>query len=524
MFWADEFADKIIKSGEHKPYWVDDMKTPSGRIHVGSLRGVVTHDVIYKALLDRGVEATFSYVFDDHDPMDALPVYLDQKRFKKHLGKPLNRIPSPEPGFKSYAEYFAKDFIEVFNACGAKPKIIWASQLYTSGKLNQDIKTCLDQADKIRNIYKDISGSKKPKDWYPFQVICPNCGKIGTTQVTDWDGEKVRFSCLPNLVDWAQGCGFEGKLSPYDGSGKLPWKIGWAVKWKVIGVTIEGAGKDHMSEGGSHDIASAICKRIIDYQVPFAFSHEFFLVGGKKMSSSKGLGSSARDMYELLPPQLIRFLMLRPSYKTAIDFDPGGLTIPDLFDSYDEAAMAFWEEKDPKLARIFELSQVKSKPPKKHFLPRFRDIATYIQFPDIDLEKKLTAIKGGKLSLEEKKLLEERIRYATIWLDGYAPRAFVYTPSKRIPSQAKTLTSQQRRYLREVLKLLDKSWSEPNDLQQALYEQAKNLSLPTKKAFQTIYISLIGKDHGPRAAWLLLAHKEIAKKRLEEIAAERSQN
>jgi lysyl-tRNA synthetase class 1 len=517
MYWADEFADRIIKSESYKPYWVDDMKTPSGRIHVGSLRGVFAHDAIYKALLDRGVEAIFSYVFDDHDPMDALPVHLDQKKFKKHLGKPLNRVPPPKPGYSSYAEYFARDFIEVFNACGAKPKIIWASQLYTTGKMNEDIKTCLNHAEKIRNIYKDISGSKKPKDWYPFQVICPKCGKIGTTKVTGWDGRKVSFSCLPDLVEWAQGCGFEGKMSPYDGTGKLPWKIEWAVKWKVIGVTIEGAGKDHMSQGGSHDISSAICQKIINYPVPFAFSHEHFLVGGRKMSSSKGLGSSARDMYKLLPPELLRFLMLRPSYKTAINFDPAAMTIPDLFDSFDEAAAASWGNKDPKLARIYELSQVKPKPPRKYFLPRFRDIAAFIQYPEIDIEDKLEEIKGEKLTNQEKQVLNERIKYAKIWLDGYAPQEAVFSPTEEIPQKAKALSNQQKQYLSKVLGLLSRDWKKPEELQQELYIKAKEMKLPSNEAFRAIYLTLIGKNHGPRAAWLLLKYRKAAIKRLKEV-------
>ena len=182
MFWADRVAEKIIKSNKHKPYWVDDMKTPSGRIHVGSLRGIITHDLIYKALLDTGVKATFSYVIDDHDPMDGLPVYLDEQKYKKYMGQPLNTIPSPKAGYKSYAQYFAKDFIEVFNACDCQPRIIWASQLYQSGKMNAGIKKVLDSALKIRRIYQKISGSAKPDDWYPFQIICPKCGKSLTSE------------------------------------------------------------------------------------------------------------------------------------------------------------------------------------------------------------------------------------------------------------------------------------------------------------------------------------------------------
>ena len=518
MYWADKFAKQIIKSGKHKPYWVDDMKTPSGRVHVGSLRGMITHNLIYKALLDAGAKATFSYVMEDHDPMDGLPVYLDEKKYKKYMGMPLNVVPSPEPGYKSYAEYFARDFIEVFNGCGCQPKIIWTSQLYKSGKMNKGIKKCLDHAEKIRNIYKRITKKEKPGDWYPFQIICEKCGKVGTTKVIDWDGEKVTYKCLPDLVEWAQGCGHKGKISPFNGIGKLPWKVEWAVKWQAIGVTIEGAGKDHMTEGGSHDISSAVCKEIIDYPVPFSFSHEFLLIGGKKMSSSKGVGSSARDMYNLLPPQILRFLIARSQYNRAINFDPSGNTIPNLFDHYDFCAQSFYNNDKDNFSRVWELSQIKPIPEKKPFLPRFRDVANYLQLSSVDINKKFEEIKGGKLTKAEKDILNERIKYAKIWLKDYAPKEIVYQASDKIPDNAKNLSEEQKKYLKAIIQLFDRKWK-PDDLQQELYNVAKDLNINPRKAFQSIYLALIGKTHGPKAGWFLLDQdKEFVIKRFKEVS------
>src|SRR3989344_5867307 len=100
MFWVDKIASDIISSGKYTPYWVDDMKNPSGRIHVGGLRAVTTHDLVYKALLDAGAKAKFTYVFDNHDPMDSLPTFL-QKDYGKYLGFPLFLVPSPEKAFKN---------------------------------------------------------------------------------------------------------------------------------------------------------------------------------------------------------------------------------------------------------------------------------------------------------------------------------------------------------------------------------------------------------------------------------------
>ncbi len=520
MYWADKFADHIIKSGQHKPYWVDDMKTPSGKVHIGSVRAIVTHDLIYKALKDRGVDATFSYVLEDHDPMDGIPVYLDQEKYKQHLGKPLYHVPSPKPGFKSYGHFWGSEYIDIFNQIGAHPQVIWGSQLYLSGKMNDMVKLCLDSAAKIRHIYKVMYKQDKPANWYPFNVICESCGKMSTTKVTKWDGKLVTYECKPDAVTWTQGCGHHGKISPFNGRGKLPWKVEWGCKWKVVGITVEGAGKDHMTAGGSHDFAKLVCEQVINFPVPFHFSHEFLLIGGRKMSSSKGVGSSAKEVSEILPAELIRFMISRVPYNRAINFDPGGMTIPDLYDSYDEAALAYWDKGEQQLARIYELSQIDRQPPQKHFLPRFRDVANFIQYPEIDLYQKFREVKGSELTNDEKDVLEDRVRYAQIWLDGYAPPDAVFTPTKDIPESAKNLNSEQKTYLGQVIELLNQEWKEPEELQQTLYQTAKDMGLHPKNAFAAIYLSLIGKNHGPRAAWLLLEHLQLAISRFQQITAD----
>ena len=110
MFWADKIADEIIESGNYKPYWVDDMKTPSGFAHVGSIRGPIIHSLIYRALKDFKQKATFSFVINDFDPVDELAPELKDK-FSEYLGLPLKKTSSPEPGFASLADYYADDFI-----------------------------------------------------------------------------------------------------------------------------------------------------------------------------------------------------------------------------------------------------------------------------------------------------------------------------------------------------------------------------------------------------------------------------
>ena len=62
MFWIDEIADEIIQENPGKKEMVvRDEKTLSGRVHVGSLRGVVLHGVIAQALRERGINSHFFY-------------------------------------------------------------------------------------------------------------------------------------------------------------------------------------------------------------------------------------------------------------------------------------------------------------------------------------------------------------------------------------------------------------------------------------------------------------------------------
>lgn len=503
MFWADRVAEELKDKG---PQWVDDMKTPSGKIHVGALRGVVIHDLVYKALIEAGVKAKYTYVFDDHDPMDSLPVYLTKEKFSKYLGAPLYKIPSPESGFDNFAKYYALEFQNVFQAIGCNPEIIWATDLYLSGKMNGAIKNCLDKTRIIREIYEELYKKPVVKDWHPFQVYCPNCGKVSTTRVYNWDGEKVSFICEVDKLNWTKGCGFEGKISPFSKKegipGKLPWKVEWPCKWKVIGVTVEGAGKDHMSKGGSHDLASLICKRVLNYPVPYPVAYEHFLLGGKKMSSSKGIGVSAKEMLEILPPEILRFLMVRARIGQAIDFDPAGNTIPKLFDDYQKAGWAYYEKTDADLARTFEYSKVDGikKPPQI----RFSVLAQWVQMPNME-----GAIKKGGL--------EEWVKYARVWLEKYAPEEEKFTVQESLSKSVKNLSPKQKELLLKISQEIEKKW-EPEDFQNHLYQLGKNLNLSSAEAFQAIYLALLGKNHGPKASWLILSlEKDFIQKRFQEV-------
>jgi lysyl-tRNA synthetase class 1 len=508
MFWADEIAIQLKK--RNLPLeWVDDMKTPSGRIHVGSLLGVVFHDLVYRALRDQGVNAKYTYVFENHDPMDDIPSYLSREHYEKYLGMPLFAIPSPVAGYKDFATYYAQEFIDTFNAIGSYPEIIWTKDLYTSGKMNKGVLAVLNNAEEIRKIYHEMYKKDIPSDWYPFQVYCEECGKVSTTKVYDWDGELVTYCCPIEATTWVKGCGYEGKTSPLSDEkgmkGKMPWKVEWGAKWQAIGVTVEGAGKDHMSRGGSHDLTSLVCKRVLQYPVPYPVGYEFLLIGGQKMSSSKGRGFSAADMLTILPPELVRFLIVKMDIKQQTNFDPSEKdTIPKLFDDYQKAAEAYFSKEGEKtdLARVFELSQIgKVKQPPKI---RFTVLAQWVQMPN--MKEKITD-EG----------LEEWAKYARVWVEKYAPESAKFIVQETISESAKHLSEKQKSLLLILAAELAKEW-DAEDLQTHIYEAGKAIDLTGKETFAAIYQALLGKDHGPKAAWLILSlDKGFVRERFEEV-------
>jgi len=137
-------------------------------------------------------------------------------------------------------------------------------------------------------------------------------------------------------------------------------------------------------------------------------------------------------------------------------------------------------------------------------LPRFLGVAKYLQMPKVDLVGKFTQDKGSPLTDFEKAELKLRADYAKLWLENYAPEDFKYLPSEEIPQEVFDLSEKQKKLLGKVADILGQKEWEAEELQNAIYQMGKEMGLGAKETFGAIYISLLGKDHGPKAAWLVL--------------------
>jgi lysyl-tRNA synthetase class 1 len=510
VHWADELAASA--SGRQV---VNDSKTPSGTVHVGSLRGPVVVDTIARALRDAGREVELRYGVDDLDPMDAQAL-LTPDAIERFMGVPLARVPDPAGDcHPSYARHFAGVFVDTFDGLGIRPDTYyWMSEVYGSGAMDPYIRRALDAAATIREIYRRVANVNHAEEWHPLFVICESCGRIGTTIVTGWDGERVHYECRPDLVVWAAGCGNAGDVSPFGGAAKLPYNVDWAAKWDLFGVTIEPAGKDLSTKGGSRDRSDAIAREVFGNEPPANVPYEFLNIGGKKMSTSKGLGASATQIADVIPPEQLRLLFLRPKPNTAIEFDPDGTdAIPRLFDESDRLAAATAGRKvrgelPLDHARLYEFSLVEpdadATAEAATYRPAFSHLALLEQIPGVDVVDRVTAEKGAPLTDREGAILDERRVAARAWLATYAPDAARIAVRDILPDEAHALTDAQRAYLERLAADRDSALPDSGEAWQALiFGTAKELGIPAGEAFKAVYLAFLGRLNGPRAGWLL---------------------
>lgn len=505
MLWADRIVNGIQNTRtpyDGKRFLIRDEKTMSGRVHVGSMRGVAIHGLIAEILTERGINNEFRFEIGDLDPFDSIPSYLDSERFKEHLGKPLYAVPSPDSGFENYAEYFGNEFIAVHQKSGFTPNYYRATGLYRSGSMDQYIRIALERADDIRRIMKIVSGSEKDETWLPISLICENCGKMMTTRAYDFNGETVGYVCDKDQYE-VKSCGYSGRVAPWKGAGKLFWKVDWAAKWVAQGVDIEGGGKDHSTKGGSRDVANHIAREVFDYKPPFDIPYEFFLIEGKKMSSSKGRGSSAKDMCDLFPPEIFRLALIGKDIREQVDMDPSGESVPRIYDWYDELAESIRGGFSDDRSRLFALCNL---PENRAALTvpwemRFREVSFIIQMPHLSLKEEAARVKRKALTEDELHVLEERAQYAKFWLATYAPKEFKYKLQETLPRVI--LSEVQKKALTMLANFLREKERSGEVLHARLHEMKTEIPIYPQDLFQAIYRIFLDRDSGPKAGWFL---------------------
>ena len=421
---------------------------------------------------------------------------------------------------ESYARYFVGElFMGTFEGLGVEPEIYWMSELYGDGSMDQFIRAALDRAEVVRDIYLRVSNVERAPGWLPVSVICENCGRIGTTLATDWDGETVAYECKPDYVTWATGCGHSGRVVPAGGRAKLPFNVDWAAKWSHFGITVEGCGKDLGTKGGSRDRSDAISREVFDREPPLNVVYEFLNVGGRKMSTSKGSGAAAHEMADLIPPELIRFLFLRHKPKKALEFDPGGDAIPGLFDEFDRLAAAVdgrpvRGELPADYERIFRLSLVDPRADvaaeAARFRPAFRHLTMLVQVPGRGSRRAHGRREGRAARPGRAGHPRGARRRGQGLARRLGPRPLPGRGARRSARRgggpdrgAGAVPGRPGRRCRlRASAIGGDAW------QDLIYRCGQARGVSSRDAFAAVYSAFLGRTNGPRAGWLLASLEE----------------
>jgi lysyl-tRNA synthetase class 1 len=484
--WADEAAEAAIAS--RRPVVISSGISPSGEIHIGNMREVLTADAVFRAVKDHGAPARFNYVCDNLDPLRHVYPFLDPAVYAPLVGRPLSTIPCPCGAHDSYAEHFLQPFLASLRELRVDVELERADAMYASGRMNRVIGWALSGRDRIAAILNELTGKAIEPSWSPFNPLCPACHRITSASVTGFSAkrETVAFTCA---------CGASGDV-PMAGGGKLTWRVDWPARWVMLGVTVEPFGKDHATRGGSYDTGARIAREVFDYEPPLPVPYEWISLKGRgDMSSSKGNVLSIAQVLELAPPEALRYLVMRERPQSTIAFDPG-LPLLKLVDEVDD------QTADGVDSRALALSRAAG------FLPvgvPFKHLVVAAQVAGFEVKRTMEVLgRTGYLGLDAE-AVARRLMYARRWLDRHAPEDMKFEVKQELPAEAAGLSRDQKDFLARLAGRLDDAM-DGEAVHLLIYELAKEFAgVKPAELFQALYVALLGKPRGPRAGLFVAA-------------------
>ncbi len=559
--WADQNAQKIIgtrKNADGSPrgrYVCASGITPSGTVHIGNFREIISVDLVHRALLDRGIESRFMYSWDDYDAFRKVPANIpDREKFEQYLRQPIVDIPDPWNRESSYARAQERAVEIILPTVGIEPEYLYQTEKYRAGEYAHGIRRALENREKIRVILNEKRTTPLPADWWPLSIFSAFTGR-DTTTVLSWDGEwALTYRCSETeqeeTIDFRnigqpaapQAAPQAPAARPSPAGVKLLWRVDWPMRWAFEQVDFEPAGKEHHSAGGSFDTAKIIAREVYNYEAPVTFKYDFISIKGRggKISSSLGNVISLAETLEIYQPEVLRYLFagIRPNAEFAISFD---LDVIKIYEDYDRCERIYYgledvnEKRLLKEGRIYELSQVDRQfsPLSKEKLQQFpfRHLCNLLLIHNGNVDAALQAFpsppdtpandparaRDTPARARGNALLEgarRRAQCAWNWLKKYAPEDFRFTINevgKAInlsPAEKDAISTLHTDIGNGALECSDK------ELQDRIYDIARKHELEPKDFFAVIYMVLITKKAGPRLASFL---KIVGKERLREL-------
>ncbi|MFF7974635.1 lysine--tRNA ligase [Streptomyces sp. NPDC007905] len=556
--WVSRFADEVIEESERrapgKPVVVASGLSPSGPIHLGNLREVMTPHLVADEIRRRGYQVRHLISWDDYDRYRKVPAGVTgiDDSWAEHIGKPLTSVPAPKgSSYPNWAEHFKAAMIASLADLGVEFDGISQTAQYTSGAYREqilhamkhrgDIDAILAQyrtkpkaakkqqqkaVDEAELEAEEGSGAASEDDgsfgaagYFPYKPYCGNCEKDLTT-VTSYDDDSTELAYV------CTACGFSEtvRLSEFN-RGKLVWKVDWPMRWAYEGVIFEPSGVDHSSPGSSFQVGGQIVG-IFGGKQPIGPMYAFVGISGMaKMSSSRGGVPTPGDALKIMEPQLLRWLYARrrPNQSFKIAFDQ---EIQRLYDEWDKLAGKVADGSALPADVAAHTRAVGTAAGELPKTPRPLPYRTLASVADITAGHEDQALRIlGELDPEQPlaSLEEVRPRYdkAEAWINTHVP-ADQRTIVRDEPDVEllKSLDEASQQSVRLLLDGLAEHWS-LDGLTHLVYgvpkvqagfpadatpkELPPEIKTAQRSFFALLYHLLVGRDTGPRLPTLLLA-------------------
>jgi lysyl-tRNA synthetase, class I len=496
--WIDKLAHEMLAREKQigrdtSLLRVESGLGASGIPHIGSLGDAVRAFGVKLALEDIGYKSELIAYSDDLDGLrkipDGLPGWLEE-----HLGKPVSLIPDPFGTHDSYGMHMSGILLEGLDKLGIKYRFQRAYDTYRQGLLKDQIHAILTNSEKIGRQIEEMVGQEKYKKFLPYYPVCAKCSRLYTAQSYEYDEQRrvVKYRCLDAEIGSKvlKGCGHEGEADITKDLGKLAWKVEFAARWKAFDIRFEAYGKDIMDSVKVNDWVS---DEIFKYPHPHHVKYEMFLdKGGKKISKSAGNVVTSQKWFRYgTPKSMLLLLYKRITGARELGFED----IPALMEEYNELEDVYFGkikiDNEAKLAKTRGLYEYVNllNPPKT--APTHVNFRLLIELCRI--------FKEDRQSLVTKKLLEYgAIKNAEPYIADLIELAGNYADDFEEQEAINVeIDEATKKALRQLVDILDAE-SEPEDLQNTIYNISKENNIAPKEFFMTLYKIILGANRGPK--------------------------
>jgi lysyl-tRNA synthetase class 1 len=449
-YWLDQVVQAAIDQYPEGEIVVSSGISPSASYHIGHFREALTADAIAWGLRQRGREARHLHVVDNFDPLRRRYSFLPEE-YDKYVGWPICLVPDPWGCHSTYVVHFTEEFKAAAHQMGVDMEVVYSYEdQYQTGRMVPYIEQSLAQIPKIRQILSDVSHREPPEDWAPIQIVSDS------NSLNEW--RYVGHDTKSKLLTYRRPDGSKGELPYNEGRVKLNWRLDWPARWALHNVRVEPFGKEHATKGGSYDTGAEFSRQIFNSTPPLPLPYDTInLVGDtKKMSSSLGNLVTPAEALEVMPPEILRYFVLKSVPKRILYFD-SGLGLFNLIDEFSKLEEAVLAGQHPEFEQAYQVATA-IKGERTIARIAFSHLVAVYQAAQGDEARALEILSrtGYEAAVKDQRdIIVREFKFVANWLAKYAPDSVKFSVQDKLPQTE--LSQGQQQFLSDLAERIDKA-------------------------------------------------------------------